>query len=401
MGTYRFRIERREDKATKIVYNAVTHVYDLVEDQVYQFPEDLQHESLHLELFKLSIIKNNVNQMSKINQYRKPKVNIQEKLVKEYFDESENLIFKGRYLEECDPPVESFQKKTTEVQQTSRIETKETNVELLNRIEELEQKLNKKKKFNLNEVEKQFALTKFNGKGDPIDFIETFDDECERFQIEDESEKVQILRVFLTQTAEKWYQSKSKKLDKTDWSVWKSSFVSVFCKKSWSTVKLAINFKYIAGSYLDYMLNKESMLTDIEPDMIESSMVNLIVIGLPEEIQEKLDRDVVKSMDKLFEEVAKFDHQTQRKTKPGFKNEKNQSKGNSRSTTRFERNPCELCRTCGYENNYHPENICRNRERAERIRASKKVNCTTEATSDEEQEIYNVMNVNNRENQKN
>lgn len=378
---FKFRIEKVNDPVEKKSFIGLTTIIDIDQNLAYMVPVNLQEEAIHAELFKIPAIQSARKRLLKIGDSWSVKVKITKNLFKIYFDDSENLMVGNELLEE-------FDLSTITMQQTNQIdEAVESN--LMKKIKDLEEKISKKKKIDLSDVERKFVIVKFDGSGDANEFIATFERECNRFEIISDEEMVQVLRFFVTNTAEKWYQSKIKKLERTDWSVWRASFISVFGKKSWSTIKGAISFRYMTGAYLDYMLTKENMLLDIQSDLQETTLVNLIVIGLPLEIQTKLDRDVVTTMDKLFEEVSKLESNNK---KEKFSMNRNQRRMPDKPT---EKKPCGHCKSLGFENNYHPEVLCRNKERADRMRTQRKVNCIEENKEDEEEEIYKILNINN------
>lgn len=91
------------------------------------------------------------------------------------------------------------------------------------------------------------------------------------------------------------------------WSEWSTSFLLVYADKSWSNVRFAYNFKYINGLLIDYALKKERLLLDIESSISNISRIHLIVIGLPLNIQDKLDKEEITNTDILMNRIRMYD----------------------------------------------------------------------------------------------
>jgi len=96
-------------------------------------------------------------------------------------------------------------------------------------------------------------------------------------------------------------------LSLSKWSEWSTSFLLVYADKSWSNVRFAYNFKYINGSLIDYALKKERLLLDIESSISNISRIHLIVIGLPLNIQDKLDKEEITNTDILMNRIRMYD----------------------------------------------------------------------------------------------
>ncbi|ESO00458.1 hypothetical protein HELRODRAFT_175890 [Helobdella robusta] len=58
----------------------------------------------------------------------------------------------------------------------------------------------------------------------------------------------------------------------------------------------------LCGSLIDYALAKKNLCLEIE-----MSRINMIVMGLPVEIQNQLDREEIATIEKLFKELTKID----------------------------------------------------------------------------------------------
>ena len=95
----------------------------------------------------------------------------------------------------------------------------------------------------LKHVEKKFLIEKFNGKQKAADWLDSFEEECARYGIEENIQKVKCLKLFLQDRAIDWYDATAIKIGKDDWFVWQTSFLKVFATKGWAQVRNAHNFK--------------------------------------------------------------------------------------------------------------------------------------------------------------
>lgn len=121
--------------------------------------------------------------------------------------------------------------------------------------------------------------------------------------------KFEILCLFIEGSAGDWFEIilQSRRLPKP-WSSWKnSSFLDTFAGVSWSDVSYAYTFLYYSGSFIDYTLKKSKLLLPVYPEIPESVQNHLIVIKLLTFITTKLDRNVLKSRDKLMTQLTKVD----------------------------------------------------------------------------------------------
>ncbi|ESO04369.1 hypothetical protein HELRODRAFT_172735 [Helobdella robusta] len=370
----------------------------------YVLPEEKNDLSLHEALSTKRAIINIINSIKPINDYRTICIKLNEELRKEYYDEDENLCFLDNMLEE------------------KIIDKHESDDNFLNeRIKELEAKLSLNDNFKLQDVEKKFILEKFNKKQNPSEWIEKFENECRRHKILNPTNVIEALRFFLSWSPKDWYESNLKKIGLTNWLGWRKSFLTIFADRGWKKIRTAYNYKYLGGSLIDYALAKENLCLEIE---IEMSRINMIVMGLPVEIQNQLDREEITTIEKLFKGLTKIDecvsnikpkydnkflsneipYNTDVKKKqlyqhkqkyenvdkeilvPKYKvkaktndtlNKQNQRYENNTlnkenfvrpNFIRSEKNinttankPCFMCEELGWKNRYHPTNECRNK----------------------------------------
>ncbi|KAK9503400.1 hypothetical protein O3M35_009959 [Rhynocoris fuscipes] len=169
----------------------------------YILPPEFKNLNDHKVLIAKPTIKNVVLAIKHINGYRKVGVKIDQNLREEYFDEDENLCYKGSPLEEVNSTIVSCVNENI-----SR--TEEENF-LREKIIELESKLSKTE-VKLHEVEKKFVLDKFDKTQNPIEWLDRYHSECERLNVGNEAKKIEILRFFVDGPSKDWYETNLKKI---------------------------------------------------------------------------------------------------------------------------------------------------------------------------------------------
>jgi hypothetical protein len=92
------------------------------------------------------------------------------------------------------------------------------------------------------------------------------------------------------------------------WSRWRAQFVEDFFAKGWSGIITAYCFKYIGGSFVEYALKKICLLIGVDPELTVNSRINLVVLGLPENVRNKLSKKDVISQSALISELQPFEH---------------------------------------------------------------------------------------------
>jgi hypothetical protein len=321
------------------------------EDKIlwYKFPCEYRNLNEHTVLYNKTIIKNTISAIRPINGYRKLMVKLDEDLKKVYFDEVGNLCYLDLPLEEIDSAIETT---------SSSMMSREENF-LIKRIQDLESKL--------HQIETKFILEKFDKTQNATHWLEQFESECARHGIKDEIKVIETLNFFLVGSPKDWYEANLRKIGLTCWSKWRSSFLSVFVDSSWSKIRKAFNFKYLGGSLIDYALTKEKLCLEVEKKGSSESRINMIVVNLPLEIQDKLDKTKITGIDELFIELRKIDDSFSRQNKE-FTTNKNLTnfRGNigkpNNQIGEFKKKPCYICEKAGFKNRYHLANECRNKE---------------------------------------
>jgi len=364
----KFELDERSPGKTEIKVRSVRIVG---EDSTYAFSEEDQWLENHPELQLLPVVRNSTKNLTKVGHYRNLKVTMPSHITPLYLDTDGNFVFRGNYLLE----VEKGQLKSIPASQT-------ISSDLINVMTPHMDKF--KDTINLSAVQKSFVLDQFDGKDNAIEWVKMFEKECTRHGIFTDEEKIQLVRLFISGSVKEWYRSSLYKLTlKGKWSDWRDSLLRVFGDKNWRAVTLAYTFRYIGGSYLDYALRKERLLLDIEPDMSEKSRINHIVVGLPVQIQDKLDREQTLTSDSLMNQLCRYSqnytgmsiHKTCIKSESS--NQLQQDGGQ-----RTQRKPCTYCSSLGFQNRYHPVEFCRTKKNASRPENS--VHLTKSA--DEEQQ---------------
>lgn len=178
------------------------------------------------------------------------------------------------------------------------------------------------------------------------------------------------------------------KLPDDNWSLWAESFLAVFGDRGWSKVSYAFAYKYISGSLVDYALKKERMIPEIEKGMTMTTRINLIVVGLPENIRNKLDKEEIRTTDQLFKQLGRYENGKQRKEVPKEERAQGPRKNIAKQS---EKKPCGICESLKLYNRFHPAEKCFNKDRRAREKfVPKKTVNLNEASGTEDQTEYQL-----------
>ncbi|KAK9512050.1 hypothetical protein O3M35_000562 [Rhynocoris fuscipes] len=284
-------------------------------------PTEHQNLKEHQVLMAKSSIKSAVSSIKPINGFRRVGVRIDADLKREYFDDDDNLCYKNFPLEESVISLENV----------SFSHNSQEEIFLIKRIKELETKLNLKEELKLHEIEKKFVLEKFDKTQNPAEWFAQFERECARHKVNNATNLIEALRFFLTGSPKIWYES-----------------------NRWTVVRKAFNFKHLGGSLIDYALAKEKLCLEIEPTSTIFTRINMIVVGLPLEIQNELDNKGARK--KRVED--KSEEKKNDKVKPGYSNSPRPKQNLSEVISKM---PCFMCDSLGWPNRFHPTNVCRNK----------------------------------------
>ena len=235
------------------------------------------------------------------------------------------------------------------------------------------------------------SIEKFNGKQNALEWMKTFELECTRNEITEDRVKIKCLKIFVADRANDWFQATKIKTPMDNWSPWKESFTKVFAEKGWSKIRYAHNFKYLNGSLIEYALKKLRLVLETDADLPENSRMNLIVLGLPIFIQDRLDREELPDTDTLINKLGQFESSvkysppivgSERRTREQSQFEKRTNSNMTPGTTP-NRKACSVCELLGFPARFHPIEKCRNRDRnSSRMRVnvcdSEAPDCTAE-----------------------
>lgn len=275
-------------------------------------------------------------------------------------DEEGNLQFEEQYLEEITEK---------EVEKATASTSDETMKKLLEKV--LEEKQQKSEIQNLSKIAKDFMIDKFDGKNsNASQWINEFEKKCERCMIEEDRKKIEILKFFLEKSGVDWYTCMILKFTvESEWSKWKKNFGETFGNKGWSPIRYAFTFRYQTGSLLDYALKKEKLLLQIRKSMDTETLIDLIAIGLPNYVSDKIDRESLTETEELYNEISKLEHLVGRSNIE----KKGKIYSDNKSKKFEERKPCKICENTNKGKRYHPEESCWFREKGEKNKKTKQL----------------------------
>lgn len=362
----------------------------------------------HQQLYNNSTIKAAANSIVPVNGYRNLKIKLSAELKRFYFDDEDNACFDGIYLEEAsDTQKTDLNSSSFTTSFTGSLSNNDTI--MLQQLREANDV--RQQQERIANVEKKFNLIKFNGTQNTVEWLEMFEKECVRYQV-DNSRKVDVIKYFLEGSAYDWYHTNLQRLDIEDFALWKASFLAVFVNKGWYSVRKLFNFKYRSGySLSNFAIKKERLCLEAEKTMTEQSIINMIVAELPDNIQEKLDKQEVKTVNLLHAELRKLDDRYSTKIKNSSITNSDQfiqkqvtKTANSKQQTSYQTNkekvangplkkePCFLCANLGLDNppRYHNPAVCNNKEKY-----AKKLlhinNIIEKETYDEQDDVTRLM----------
>lgn len=343
MEKLRFEIvakaKKNDEKSSALYLTSIT----TTEGEVFEIPEDHQEVSLHTELIKTDAFKKVQNSIKKRHQKRNIWVVLDDKMRKTYVDDGGNIQFADYILEE------RFVKPQTGITNPTSGISKEDLKEILDNI--TKSKLDQQK--NVNKWAEKFVLEKFNSKTSTVtQWIDTFENECKRLNLEKDQEKIEILRLFLDGSCLDWYSSMLTKLTfNSEWTDWKNNFCETYQDKGWSTTKYAITFKYLNGPLLDYALKKEKLLLEMDKSIDNKMMINLIAVGLPDSVTNKISKSEIKETKDLFNSLKSLEYLVKTKEATAKKN-------STFSKEKSNKKHCKICEELGKKHRYHSEDVC-------------------------------------------
>lgn len=320
----------------------------------YEFPGELQSMNKHPEIYTISKVKTVLSAIKTRGTYRTFTLTLPPEIAALYIDADGDVMYRDFYLQATTNP--EYGVKATKKEKEEDISTLFQQIVRATKKEETPRK-------NLRKIREDFILESFDGKNFPVtSWFQTFEKECERCHIVSDEDKILILRLFFDGTAKDWFASKiiTIGLDK-NFDVWKKTFLDSFRETSWQKSREAYSFRYIGGSLVDYALRKENLLVNIREDFPTDILVDLIVTDLPIGIQDKIEKTKVTSMEVLLSELRKLESLVQKRKTVAKINPETSTPGqkNQPPVPITERKPCTYCDKKGFPGRFHPEALCR------------------------------------------
>ncbi|XP_044760298.1 uncharacterized protein LOC123317753 [Coccinella septempunctata] len=311
---FHFASEAGPDAKSTIVKVKTIQLMD--QPEIFRFPNDKQSSLHHKQLFDTNVVKNVVKSLKIRNKFRNVMITLDAELQGIYMDEEGNVAFNDEYLEEVSP-LENPTK--------TGIQGKST-----------------------RSLAKDMIIENFNGQNFKAStWIRLFVQECIRVGIT-QDKYAETLRLFLTDSAVNWFNVCMKQNSLNNWELWNNSFIETFSVQSWTDIAYAYNFKYLNGSLLDFALKKRNLLMEVDDEISLNSQINLIVISLPNHIQNRIDRKTIGTIEDLMSKLKQFGYLNDRK------------KENNKTVPSHKQ--CSNCEKLGFPNRFHPENMCRLKE---------------------------------------
>ncbi|CAG4958444.1 unnamed protein product [Colias eurytheme] len=314
--------------------------------KTFAIPADYQNASLHKLITNTSNYAKIRKTLNKRHQTRKIWITLTEEISKTYLDEEQNIQFNDFYLEEI--------KENINDQESFTRSSNETLEKLLEKLLEEKQKISETQ--NLGKIAKDFVIEKFTGRNtNAYQWIKDFNKECERFHINEDRKKIEILKQFLEYPSVNWYSCMLIKLTiESEWIKWEKNFCETFGNKGWSPIRYALGFKYQTGSLLEYALKKEKLLLEVRKTIDTGTLIDLIAAGLPNYLSDKIDRETLQETEDLYNEIGKLEHLVGRN-----KYEKKYHTYSDIKTKKYEeKKPCQICATEKKVKRFHPEETC-------------------------------------------
>lgn len=337
---FEFVMKASDDPKTSVIcLTSITNE----DDQTFLIPQKLQPASQHEAILKALPFLKVKNTLQKRHDKREVWIKVTPEIQAAYLDEDGNMQFKGYILEEW--------KKETQQQSSSSVGISE---EALSRIlgNFAAMKNETVKTCNIKNFTEKFVMDKFNKKtSNVLQWMNIFETECARFDINEDIKKIEALRLFLDDSCQDWYSSMLIKYTITSkWSLWKENFCETYADKGWSPVRYAILFKYRQGSLLEYALKKEKLMLEVNKSIDTNTLIDLIATGLPNFIADKIERNNLRETKDLFNNIRGLEHLINKKRVGGFENKIKEKDGKEK--------PCRICEKENKGQRYHPESVC-------------------------------------------
>jgi hypothetical protein len=315
---------------------------------VYAFPDHFKDLTYHDALMALPIAKLAKKELKPRWTRRFFNVTLDETLAKFYFDEDENPVFNQCLLTECDFSATSSSTSSHALQKETTVSAAPTKA--------------------LSSIVKEAVIPKFGGKNNfynATSWIDLFEKECKRLMIEDDR-FWEVLRLFLEDSAEKWYHTRRLTSNSQVWSSWRDSFIENFGITTMASIRHAYYFKYVSGSVCDYAQTKLNLLTSLNPHMHEADKIAQVALGLPRHMQDRLNLADVTTVVKLLSAISSFNAARPSSSTP-ISSSSDFAPASKFTPTPVSKSPCGFCLKKGFER-YHFERDCFTKARSQRFR---------------------------------
>ncbi|KAK0178572.1 hypothetical protein PV327_007450 [Microctonus hyperodae] len=293
-----FMVKEKEDGKSNFI--AITAIG--TDETNYRVPTELQPAALHTGIINSAVYTSVRNTLKKRHQIRRAWVTITGEIRKTYWDEEGNVVFEGQLLEEV--PIE---------QTLAQVNEPDINNTMTQILQQVLQQRNERP--SLKRLSEKFVIDKFEGKTNANQWLLSFEKECERLQINEEKEKIEIIKTFLDKSRLDWYSAMLIKLTlNSNWEEWKEDFCATYANKGWSNSRYALAFRYQSGSLLDYALKKQKLMLEMRSSIDQGTLIDIIAAGLPEYIADRINRDGIEETRDLFNDIGKLEHLVKKKT---------------------------------------------------------------------------------------
>ncbi|XP_045482334.1 uncharacterized protein LOC123686322 [Harmonia axyridis] len=317
--------------------------------EVFGLPDEYQPVNLHQHLINTPNFMKVKKSLTKRYQNRRIWIKVTEDLSNTHLDEEENLQFDDIYLGEIREEANTNKSTSTS---TSSEQSLEKLLEKLidNKPAQLESK-------NLGQIANEFMIGKFTGRNfNANQWIEDFNKECERFEINEDKQKIKILKDFLQYSGAEWYSCMMIEFSiDSEWNIWERNFCDTFTNRGWSPARYALAFKYKAGSLLEYAIKKKKLLLEVRKSVDTGTLIDLIAFGLPNYVVDKIDRETLRGTEDLHNEIGKLKYLVAKNIK--YDNRRNMN-SDEKPKRNDDRKPCRICVNEKKGIRYHPEKNC-------------------------------------------
>lgn len=124
------------------------------------------------------------------------------------------------------------------------------------------------------------------------------------------------------------------------------------------------------------------MLLEVRKSIDSDTLIDVIAVGLPNSVSDKIDRETLNNIEDLYNEIGRLEHLVQNKTDKKFK----QDFGRKTSKTQ-DKTPCAICEKENKGKRYHLESACWYKERNSKFSTQKLENNIIQNINNSELEV--------------